>query len=168
MSDGIFAIIFALGGLGTMAVQDCPSGCLALREAVPAWGAQSGQVLFQEERAGGEFYVTRDLGLRRGPFQPVLGASAAESGAVWAGAGFKWRLSRGGFFLESSFMPGLYGGDGPDLGSPLEFRSGLAAGWTFGDGASVAVAFDHRSNGDLADLNPGLETLGLRLSVPLR
>jgi lipid A 3-O-deacylase len=31
----------------------------------------------------------------------------------------------------------------------------------------VGLSYDHRSNGDIATLNPGLETLQLRVSVPL-
>lgn len=164
MDDSFLAILFALGGLGKLAFEDCPAGCLAPRQATPRWGAQAAQVLFQDEEVGGELYVTRDAGLRRGPFQPVLGASVAENGAVWAGAGLKWRVEAGAVFFESSLVPGLYAGDGPDLGSVFEVRSGAALGVELGDGSTLALTFDHRSNGDTADLNPGLETVGVRWS----
>ena len=35
-------------------------------------------------------------------------------------------------------------------------------------GAEASMLFDHRSNADLGSINPGLESLGLRVSLPIR
>ncbi|MEM8536909.1 MAG: acyloxyacyl hydrolase, partial [Pseudomonadota bacterium] len=72
-------------------------------------------------------------------------------------------------FIELSLMPGLYiRGDGPDLGFPVQFRGALGAGVNIGDYGILSVFFDHRSNANATETNPGLETLGVRLSYRLK
>jgi lipid A 3-O-deacylase len=128
-------------------------------------------VIFQQDSIGTEIYATYDLPRSYGAFQPVAGASATTDGALWLGVGAKWTTQNvidSPFFVELSFMPGLYvQGDGPDLGSPLEFRGALGVGYRFDNGASLTVLTDHRSNGDLARINPGLETVGVRFAMQL-
>ncbi|OZA01556.1 MAG: hypothetical protein B7Y02_17545 [Rhodobacterales bacterium 17-64-5] len=57
-------------------------------------------------------------------------------------------------------------GDGPDLGGPVEFRSGVEIGFIANNGLRFGLSYDHRSNGGIYEDNPGLETVQLRLSVP--
>ena len=65
-------------------------------------------------------------------------------------------------------MPGVYIRDGgPNLGFPLQFRGSLGAGVNIGDYGSLSVFFDHRSNANTTEVNPGLETLGIRLTYRL-
>ena len=71
-----------------------------------------------------------------------------------------------GWFAEGSVMPGFYdAGDGPDLGSNLQFRSALGLGYEFAGGSTLSVHYDHRSNADIESLNPGLETIAIRYAV---
>lgn len=158
MEDSILAIVFAIGAAGRLGFGDAFQG-----DASPRLGVQAGQVLFDEEPIGAELYISRDLPGRR--LQPVLGASLTDDGAAWAGIGLRWTFGSGRVWLESSLMPGLYfAGNGPDLGSPIEFRSALGLVAALDSGGTVALTVDHRSNAGLAGDNPGLETIGLRWS----
>ncbi len=169
--DGTLAVIWLITSLADMGLNECASGCLAQRDAPSRFWVQGGQVIFQEEEIGEEIYVGYDAPRRYGPFQITYGASITDEGAGWVGAGTKWttrNFSDGPFFIETSFMPGLYAqGDGPDLGGVLHFRSAFGAGYIFDNGATLTVSYDHRSNGDIQDLNPGLETLSVRYAVRL-
>lgn len=169
--DGRFAVIFAVMGLTDTALNDCPTGCLQRSDAPAAIALQFSDVAFQDDTITQELYATRDLPQRYGAVQPTIGISATGTKDIWLGAGLKWTTERtlpAPLFVEASLMPGLYlQGDGPDLGLPLEFRGALGLGYRFAGGATVTLLADHRSNGDLSDLNPGLETYGLRFAVPL-
>lgn len=54
-----------------------------------------------------------------------------------------------------------------DLGTPLEFRSGLEVSRQFSQGYRLGAAIFHLSNGGLSGENPGTEALVLSFSVPL-
>lgn len=166
--DGTFAVIFVLAGIGDMIMNDCDDACLG-RVQVPAQIAgQASGVFFQDDDVAHEVFLSYDQNLKFGPFQPTLGISLTNDQGLWLGYGAKWQAHWGSTFLEASLLPGLYApGDGPDLGGALHFRSGLAIGYRFDNGATLALALDHRSNGGMEDRNPGLETVGLRYSVAL-
>ena len=167
--DGTLAAVFVIASLTDMAMNDCPTGCLA-RDDVPArLSFQLGDVRFDEDRIGKELLLGYDTGRAYGPFQPTMAVSVTDDGAAWIGAGAKWTSSSllpGPLFVESTLMPGFYvPGDGPDLGGNLQFRSSLGVGVAFGNGATVTVAYDHRSNADTDRTNPGLEVLSVRYAV---
>ncbi|MGJ8622469.1 MAG: acyloxyacyl hydrolase [Yoonia sp.] len=169
--DGTLAAIFLILGLGDMAVNDCPTGCLKESRTTARWNFQAASVIFNEDRIGQEFYAAYDPDQAYGPFQLTFGGSATLDGDLWVGGGAKWTSQdfiSGPFFFEASLMPGLYArGDGPEIGGVLQFRSALGAGYEFGNGATLTVLFDHRSNADIQVVNPGLETLGLRYAIAL-
>ncbi|MEJ6401850.1 acyloxyacyl hydrolase [Yoonia sp. 2307UL14-13] len=164
--DGTLAVIWFLTSLTDMKINECPNGCLTRQDAPARLSIQGAQVIFQEDDIGEEIYVGYDSPYRYGPFHLTYGASVTDDGAAWIGAGAKWttrNILDGPFFIETSFMPGLYArGDGPDLGGALHFRSALGAGYVFDNGATLTVSYDHRSNGDTQNVNPGLETLAIR------
>ncbi len=168
--DGTLAAIFLVISMTDMALTDCPAGCLAPEQAVSRLSFQGAKVSFQDEIIGNEIYLGYDAPVTYGPFQPTVGISLTDGGDYWVGAGVKW-TSKGvidsPFFVESSLMPGIYGqADGPDLGGQMHFRSSLGAGYTFDNGATVTASYDHRSNADTQQLNPGLETISLRFAIP--
>lgn len=167
--DGTLAVIFAVVSLTDMALTDCPTGCLASRDAPQRLSFQVADVAFQDAIIGSEVYLGYDIGRGYGPFDITVAASVTDQGAAWIGAGAQWTSERtfgGPVFFEASFMPGLYSpGDGPDLGGALHFRSALGVGYRFDNGASLTMSYDHRSNGDTQDLNPGLETLSIRYAL---
>jgi hypothetical protein len=172
--DGRLALLFFAVGLTDMKTNDCATGCLARVPAQQAVSLSFGDVIFQEKSIGREMYMRYDLGTSFGPFQPAIGLSVTDSNDIWVGFGathttrFWDRPSGAGGYAQLHFMPGVYTqGSGPDLGYPLEFRSGAEIGYQAKNGVKVGLSFDHRSNGDISSVNPGLETLQLRVSVPL-
>lgn len=169
--DSRFAIyLFLMGGMDTY-LNDCPTDCIQESPASERLSLQYGDTYFQEEVIGTEIYGIYDLPKRYGAFQPTVGASLTSDNDFWFGAGLKWsteRITDSPLFIELSLMPGIYfSGDGPNLGFPTQFRGALGAGVNFSNGASLSVFFDHRSNANASELNPGIETLGIRYSYTL-
>ncbi|WP_085310539.1 acyloxyacyl hydrolase [Planktotalea arctica] len=172
--DGRLAVLFFVVGLTDMQINDCKMGCLARSPAQQAISLSFGDVIFQEKSIGQEAYVRYDMGTAFGPFQPAVGLSVTDSNDVWVGLGathttrFWERPSGVGGYAQLHFMPGVYvQGSGPDLGHDLEFRSGAEIGYQAKSGLRMGLSFDHRSNGGISPVNPGMETLQLRVSVPL-
>ncbi len=169
--DSRFAVFFLiLGGTDTY-LNDCPTDCFQQSDAPERIHIQYGDTYFQRDDIGEEIYAIYDLPKRYGAVQPTFGASLTTDNDVWIGAGGKWsteRISDSPIFIELSLMPGVYfRGDGPNLGFPLQWRGSLGAGINFGDTGSLSVFFDHRSNANATEVNPGIETLGIRLSYQL-
>ena len=62
--------------------------------------------------------------------------------------------------MESSFLPGFYiKNDDADLGKQPFFRAKLGLGYRFSKSFSASISYDHRSNGRINGVNPGMETL---------
>lgn len=103
--------------------------------------------------------------------QPVLGLSVATNGSAWIGAGaaLTWRPGHTGLFGRFSSMAGVYRqGSGKDLGGPVQFRTALDVGIGQANGLEFGVGLDHRSNAGLYKQNPGLNSVYLFASMPLR
>lgn len=100
---------------------------------------------------------------------PSIGFVWAENGANYTYLGFQrdfWL--GGGWVLTPSFGPGIFReSEELRLGHELEFRSGLEIAYDFPNHYRLGVAFYHVSNGSIADLNPGTESLVLTFSLPL-
>lgn len=101
--------------------------------------------------------------------KPMIGAFGTSRGSVYAYGGF-----RGDFVLFDHYviMPnaavGYYGrGNGKNLGSRLEFKTGVELAYRFDNAMRVGVAFDHVSNAGLTKTNPGEENLLLMVSIPI-
>ena len=173
MADGTFAILMLVAGLTDMSMNYCgtSTGCLGRSDVTPRVAFSGGQVLERRAETGGEAYLRYDLGRRNGPFGHAVGLSVGSRGETWAGIGQTWTMGFGSspFFAELHAMTGVYSaGDGLDLGGPIVFRSGIEAGWESDRGWRVGLGFDHRSNAGIYDDNPGVETVHLRVSIPLR
>ena len=96
-----------------------------------------------------------------GPLQPIYGLSSTEKGGTMfgAGVGYEYKFSDK-LFLESSFLPGLYiKNDDTYLGKQPFFRAKLGLGYRFSKSFSASISYDHRSNGRVNGVNPGMETL---------
>ena len=98
-----------------------------------------------------------------------LGAAAEidTDADVWGGAGLVVTVPfLDAFRLEASFMPGLYAeGSGRDLGGPVQFRSLIGLSYAVAPGYRVGVAFNHKSNADLYDENPGEDSAFVFLAL---
>lgn len=169
--DSRFAIFFLITGLTDTYLNECPTDCRQKSDAPARVTVQYGDTYFQEDVIGTEVAAYYDLPFTYGAYQPTVGASLTSSNDLWVGAGGKWstdRIDGGTFFVELSLMPGIYFyGDGPDIGFPLQFRGALGAGYTFENGSKLGVFFDHRSNANASEYNPGIETLSVRYAITL-
>jgi len=101
--------------------------------------------------------------------KPFGGVMATTDAAVYGYAGFMLDVYLGRrLVFTPNVAVGLYSdGDGKDLGSAIEFRSGVELAYRFDDRTRLGVAFHHISNASIGDINPGTETLTLVLSLPL-
>lgn len=161
----------AIIGLVDMYFNDCQTECLARSEAEPRWHYQIGVTEFRDEFVGQEILLGYDFPKKYGPFQLTAAASITDTQDAWAGAGLKWtseHLLDSPWFIEGYSMPGLFAqGDGPDLGGFIQFRGSLGVGYRFDSGVRAILAYDHRSNGHIWEVNPGIETLNFSISVPV-
>jgi len=99
--------------------------------------------------------------------RPWTGAEITRRRAFFAGGGGAADLSLGHVVFTFSAGAGLYlRGDGKDLGYPLEFRTGLEAGWQFDGGWRLSAGYYHMSNAEIREENPGANTLVLYLHLP--
>ena len=128
----------------------------------------TGIVQYQGQTHGQELRFTRTLPKWK-RFNPVLDFSVTDKGGAWLGLGlyqqFDFDLAGVPVYAGFSFAPGVYaqGGD-VDLGFPIEFRSGVEIGVRFAENWRVSLSYDHRSNGDIKQWNPGMESIQLRIS----
>lgn len=69
--------------------------------------------------------------------------------------------------MTLSTAAGYYGeGSDEDLGSPLEFRSGIEMAYRFDDRSRLGLGFYHISNAGIGGKNPGTESLIVQYSLP--
>lgn len=96
-----------------------------------------------------------------------LGQGADQ--AIYAGAGILMNLHCGSrWILTPSFGGGYFKpSDILDLGSELEFRSGLEFSFRFKNEQRLGLSLSHLSNGGISEKNPGTEILLLMYSIPL-
>ena len=101
--------------------------------------------------------------------KPFGGVMATTDTALYGYAGFlfDFKLSDR-VVVTPNIAVGLYtDGDGKDLGSAIEFRSGVELAYRFDSRARLGVAVHHISNASISSDNPGTETLTLVYSMPL-
>jgi hypothetical protein len=72
------------------------------------------------------------------------------------------------WILTPSFGTGLFDNNHDiELGSTLEFRSGLELAYKFDNNYRAGLAIYHLSNGGINSTNPGTESIVLSLSIPI-
>ena len=172
IEDGSIAVVFWLLTLGSAAL-DRADGWFEREAVTPYVVGSIGSTEFEGVSGGAEARFSYYPGQSYGPVRPVVDLSVTEKGGAFAGVGLAWQrdvdLGQLPLFVGVEFIPGLWvDGDGPDLGGAFQVRSGLELGvrieaW---NDARVSVMLDHRSNGDLERINPGLESVSLRFHMP--
>lgn len=173
MANGTFAVLMLIAGLSDMGVNYCgtSNGCVGSNETSPRLAFSAGSVVERHAEAKPEVYLRYDFGRKFGPFGQAIGVSLAEDGESWIGYGATWNTALGNtpFYAELHAMPGLYADNGGfELGGPIEFRSGIELGYENRMGWRFGLSYDHRSNADIYDNNPGIETVQFRVSIPTR
>lgn len=101
---------------------------------------------------------------------PFIGVSGTSQGAFYGyfGFGFDIHFPYNLVLTPSTAAGYFYKGQGFDLGSWWEFRSGLELDYRFADQRRLGVAFYHMSNAGLGKKDPGEEMATLVLTVPMR
>lgn len=99
---------------------------------------------------------------------PFVGAMGTGKGAVYAYLGFGIDINfPANIVLTPSFAGGYYnGGNGINLGSWWEFRSGAELDYRFANNRRLGVGFYHMSNAGLGKADPGVELLTVVLTAP--
>jgi hypothetical protein len=99
--------------------------------------------------------------------RPDAGAMAGWDGALYAYVGiFAPIRLPSGMTLDPSLGVGGFGaGDQTDLGSALEFRSGISVGIPLSTRHPLELSFYHLSNAGLRRPNPGMEVVSMSYLV---
>lgn len=101
--------------------------------------------------------------------KPFAGAMITSDSALYGFGGILTDIYFGRrIVLSPSIAVGLYeDGDGKDLGSIIEFRSGLEIGWRFDNRSRLSATIYHISNASIVDKNPGTEIISIGYSFSL-
>ena len=101
--------------------------------------------------------------------KPLIGTFFTNKGSVYAYFGLRGEIPLGSHFMIIPIAAvGYYEkGNGKDLGSHTEFKTGAEFDYVFDNGIRFGPAFDHVSNAGIGKHNPGEENLLLMVSVPL-
>ncbi len=135
---------------------------------VDMWGAsdvEDGVVV------NGELAFRSFGSLLGGRFRPVLGLSLTGGNRTSYGyADARWEYTAGWFFLGLGMGAAVHDGDlhrepgRKDLGSRVLFHIPVEAGVQLSEANRLSLYFEHVSNAWLADPNPGMDNIGLRLA----
>lgn len=100
--------------------------------------------------------------------RPMVGVEGTSDGAVYGYGGFVLdAFLTPNIFLSPNLVAGLYyNGNGKRLGSVVEFRSTLEAGYRFDNNWRLSASFGHISNAGFGNKNPGTEILSGNFYVP--
>jgi hypothetical protein len=118
-----------------------------------------------------ELLFGRGLPILGGTLRPALGVSVNTAGYTSrAYIDARWEIETpiGIFFglgLGAAIHDGLLDASEPDrkaLGSRVLFHIPIELGYRFGERHSVSIFFEHISNAELADVNEGLDAIGVR------
>lgn len=100
---------------------------------------------------------------------PGAGFHRAGCGANYVYADFRlpiWLSNR--WVLSPHFGTGLFtDSDQVNLGHDIQFRSGIEIAYRTRGNLQIGLGITHLSNASLSQLNPGTETIGVSLSMPI-
>jgi lipid A 3-O-deacylase len=101
--------------------------------------------------------------------RPFAGFEGTSDGAAYGLGGFLFDIPLGRhlFVTESEGVGYFDSGDGKDMGSTIEFRSQLEAGYKFDNQSRVSIAINHISNAGITQRNPGEESAVAYYSLPI-
>jgi len=101
--------------------------------------------------------------------KPSIGTFFTTKGSVYTYFALRFELPLGKHFMivPIAAVGDYEKGNGKDLGSHVEFKTGAEFDYVFTNGLRIGPAFDHVSNAGIGKKNPGEENLLLMVTVPL-
>jgi len=101
---------------------------------------------------------------------PFVGVEGTTDGSIYGLGGLKAEVKYDNVYVTPSFGVGLYSsGEGKNMGSPIEFRTGVEVGYEFNNaGERIGLAISHISNAEISDTNPGAEQLSVYYHYPIK
>jgi hypothetical protein len=102
--------------------------------------------------------------------KPLVGVFGTSRGATYVYFGLRYDFIFADHYviMPDAAFGWYHRGDGKNLGSPAEFKTGVEFAYRFDNAARIGIAFDHISNAGLTQTNPGTEQLLLMLSWPFQ
>ena len=148
LADGPDHLIF---GVGAYDFLDEDTAAVFEAELRPGWRI-------------GEGLLSEDIGLA-----PFIGGWVTTEGSAYGytGLGIEWVIEDHYVIFPFSGFGFYNQGDGKDLGSFFEFRSGIELGYRFYNGYQIGLNVTHLSNAGISDTNPGTEVITVRVAAPL-
>jgi lipid A 3-O-deacylase len=100
---------------------------------------------------------------------PLVGAFATTQGSWYTYGGLRWdaAIAEHVILMPVAAVGYWQRGGGKNLGSHLEFKTGVEVAYRFDNAMRLGIAFDHISNAGASRTNPGVESLLLVCSIPL-
>lgn len=101
--------------------------------------------------------------------KPMVGVLFTSKGSVMGYGGIRIDLYLGPHIVitPNGAVGAFYRGNGKNLGSTIEFKTGGEFAWRFDDHSRLGLAFDHISNAGIGRHNPGTESFILFWSFPI-
>jgi lipid A 3-O-deacylase len=152
-----------------MAICLCFTGFSARAESRVAIAAGLGAFDFLHNYTAGQARLEIRFAQSIFFLKPVLGVFVTTRGSVYTYGGFRSEFAIGKHFMiiPMATVGDYEKGNGKDLGSHVEFKTGAEFDYVFDNGIKVGPAFDHVSNAGLTKKNPGEENIMLMVTVPL-
>jgi hypothetical protein len=102
--------------------------------------------------------------------RPFVGVEVTGEGGAYGYAGLGLDIALGDhLILTPNIGFGAWGrGEGKNLGSGAEFRTGAELDWRFDDDTRIGLEFHHLSNAGIGPHNPGEEEILAVYAFPLR
>ncbi len=156
------AAIIGATAIGTPAARADDQALLALGTGVYDFSGNGSKAagLFR-----GEYRFGHGLWL----IKPVVGAQVTTDSGFYVYGGLRADVILADHYVIMPIATVGYWdrGQGHDLGSSTEFKTGAEFAYRFDGGSRLGIAFDHISNAGISHQNPGEETLLMVYSLPL-
>jgi lipid A 3-O-deacylase len=161
----LVAVLALMGAIGSAAAQ-----LVSIDKGDPSFiSLGAGAFDFDHNNTAGDFRAEFRSNYRLlYVLKPMIGIEATSDRAYYAFFGFNADIYFGNrFVVMPNAAVGYYDkGNGKDLGSRAEFRTGAEFAYRFDDHSRLGVYFDHISNAGFTKRNPGTEIIGLAYSIP--
>lgn len=160
-----------LGLTAAMVALLATHGAAAAEENDPSFLALSiGIFDVNDDQTSTEGRIEYRFGQKFWIFKPMFGLMVNSDGGLYGYGGINLDIYFGEHLvLMPNFAVGGYRqGDSKNLGSTIEFRSGLELAYRMDDASRIGIAFHHISNASIDDNNPGTEEVVITYSIPIR